>query len=275
MNMQRLTLTLAMVSMIFAATACSTNPVSGERELSLISREQEIAMGREAAPQFEEEFDGLVEDSTLQSYVGRIGQQVAMVSDRADIPYEFGLLRSDVPNAFALPGGKIYVTAGLFRAMNNERQLAGVLAHEVGHVAAKHSVQQIQQQMGMAALLEVAAAVIGGGTGEKAKAAGTIAANMAILKYSRDDEYQADKLGIEYTARAGINPYGVVELLKVLQNMHEKEPGKFGEMFQTHPLTSNRIEDAVEYIEDRYPSANPDEPDPNRSRFVSMQKRLK
>ncbi len=268
-------LLLLTASMLFAAPGCSRNPVTGKRELSLIPPEQEIAMGREAAPQFEEEFGGLVPDATLQSYVGQVGQQMAAISDRPEIPYEFGLLRSDVPNAFALPGGKIYITAGLFNAMNNERQLAGVLGHEVGHVAAKHSVQQIQQQIGMSALLEVAAAVIGGSAGEKAKAAGTIAANVAMLRYSRKDEYQADQLGIDYTARAGVNPYGVVELLQVLYELHEEEPGEFSEMFQTHPLTSKRIEEATEYIEDNYPNYRPDTPDPNAARFISMQKRLK
>jgi predicted Zn-dependent protease len=273
--MQRMLLTLALMATAFAAFGCSSNPVSGERELSLISTEQEIAMGREAAPEFEQEFDGLVEDATLQAYVNEIGQKVARVSHRSEIPYEFGLLKSDIPNAFALPGGKIYITAGLFRAMTNEQQLAGVLGHEVGHVAARHSVQQIQKQMGMAALLEVAAAVIGGNTGEKAKAAGAIAANMALLKYSREDEYQADRLGAQYTSRAGVNPYGVVELLEVLRSMHEEEPGKFGEMFQTHPLTSSRIEAAEEFIEEEYESAKPDAPDPNAARFRAMQKRLK
>lgn len=261
-----LILTLA-TSMLLGTSGCGS--------FSLISKDQEIAMGREAAPQFEEEFDGLVEDATLQNYVSQIGQQMAAVSTREGIPYEFGLLKSDVPNAFALPGGKIYVTAGLFRAMTNERQLAGVLGHEVGHVAEKHSVEQIEKQVGAAVLLEIAAAAIGGSTGEKAKAAGTIAANMAMLKYSREDEYEADKRGIDYTYRAGVNPYGVVELLQVLYNMNENEPGTLGEMMQTHPLTSKRIEEATAYIQDKYGSANPNEPDPNAARFTSMQKRLK
>ncbi|MBS3820640.1 MAG: M48 family metalloprotease [Planctomycetes bacterium] len=266
--MQRMLLLSTLASsMLFSLTGCGS--------FSLISKEQEIAMGREAAPKFEEEFGGPVEDAALQNYVSQVGQQMAAVSTRQGIPYEFGLLNSDVPNAFALPGGKIYITAGLLRAMTNERQLAGVLGHEVGHVAEKHSVEQIEKQVGAAVLLEIAATVIGGDTGEKAKAAGTIAANMAMLKYSREDEYEADKRGIDYTYRAGVNPYGVVELLEVLYKMNEQEPGSLGEMFQTHPLTSKRIEEAIAYIEEEYDSAKPDAPDPNAARFRNMQKRLK
>lgn len=247
---------------------CSRNPVTGEQELSLISREQEIAMGREAAPQLEDEFGGKVPDDQLQSYVNQVGLAVAAKSDR-DMPYDFTLVRSDVPNAFALPGGKIFITAGLMVRMENERQLAAVLAHEVSHVAAKHNVKGLQRQMGAAVLVEVAGAVISGDAGTAAKWGAKIATNMMNLKYSRNDEYQADAVGISYMKRAGYHPQGMVELLTVLYNLSETEPGSLTEMFQTHPLTSKRIEQAQELIVN-----DPPAPDPHASRFLTYRQRL-
>jgi predicted Zn-dependent protease len=267
---------LASLVGLSALAGCATNPVTGERELSLISREQEIAMGKEAAPQFEQEFGGKVQNAALQEYVSMVGRQVAEVSDRP-MPYTYTLVASDTPNAFALPGGPIFITAGLMRRMTNERQLAAVLGHETGHIAARHSVQQMQKQMGAQLLVEIAGragGAEGGGTvGDVAK----IVSTMAILKYSRDDEYQADELGMKYAADAGFNPWGVVELLTLLQAMQDAEPGRFQEMFQTHPLSSKRIERARLMLledpayEDKY---SPAATDPHAARFEEMRQLL-
>jgi predicted Zn-dependent protease len=267
---------LASLVGLSALAGCAVNPVTGERELLLISRDQEIAMGKEAAPEFEKEFGGKVDNAELQQYVQSVGRRMAEVSDRP-MPYTYTLVASDVPNAFALPGGPIFITAGLMKRMTNERQLAAVLGHETGHVAARHSVQQMQKQMGAQLLVEIAAragGAEGGGTvGDVAK----IVSTMAILKYSRDDEYQADDLGIKYAAKAGYNPWGVVELLTLLEAMQESEPGRFQEMFQTHPLSSKRIERArLMLLEDpayegKY---SPAAADPNAARFEKMRKTL-
>lgn len=246
---------------------CSKNMV-------LISREQEIQMGKEAAPQFEEEFGGAVQDQMLQNYVSRIGQSVAQVSNR-DMPYEFTLVRSETPNAFALPGGKIFLTAGLMNLMNNERELAAVLAHEVAHVSEKHNVRQMQQQMGWQVMAEILAQLGGEGTGQAASVATQIVGGMTSLKYSRDYEHDADENGIVFLERARYNPWGMVELLTVLKNLHDREPSSLENMFQTHPLTSERIDESARFIQEKYPSYSQTSPDPNRARFQEMRTRLR
>jgi predicted Zn-dependent protease len=250
---------------------CSKNQATGKMQLDLISDEQEIAMGEEAAPQFEKEFGGAVGNQTLQNYVKSVGQKVATVSDR-EMPYEFTLVRSKIPNAFALPGGKIFLTAGLMANMTNEQQLAAVLSHEVAHVSVEHNTQGLQRQMGAQILVELAGAAAGSDKGEAAKAAAAIAANMVNLKYSRGAEHEADVFGIKYMHKAGYNPWGMVELLTVLSDLSggpENESG-LANIFQTHPLTSDRIELARETIRENHPKYKANAADPNLSRFQNM-----
>ncbi len=264
---------LVLLSLLLLVGGCSVNPVTGKREFIAISREREIAMGVEAAPEFEKEAGGKVPNDQLQAYVRMVGGKVSAVGvSHRDMPYEFTLAASDVANAFALPGGKIFITAGLMRRMTNERQLAAVLAHETVHVAAKHNVKGMQRQMGVAVLVEIAGHVAGEEKAEAAKAATKIVAAMGTLRYSRGDEYQADEVGIRYMTDAGYNPWGMVELLTVLYNLSESEPGSLAEFFLTHPLTSKRIETAQEIIRgnskfDRYSLENPD---PHTARFMKM-----
>ena len=255
------------------AAGCSKNPVTGQKELILIPVSEEIALGAQTAPQFEEEFEGKVDNAQLQEYVARVGANLAAVSDR-DMPYEYALLSSDIPNAFALPGGKIYVTAGLFRHMNNERQLAAVLAHETVHIAARHSVQSMQNQMGAAIFAELVGAIVGGEGAESAKATSEFVTGMVNLRYSREDESEADEYGLKYMDRAGYNPWGMVELLELLQSLSNAEPGLFGDLFATHPLTSKRIQDVRETIGEKYSAYSPQAPDPNAQRFAQMRKLL-
>ncbi len=241
--------TLLMVGVMLAGLlpGCSTNPVTQESEPIFISRRQEIQIGEEASPQFEEQFGGAVPSRRLQEYITSVGMRVAKASDR-EMPYEFTLVSSDVPNAFALPGGKIFITAGLFERMQNERQLAAVLAHEVGHVAYRHNVHQIQRQIGFQVLAGIAGQVAGE-HGQAASSITKVVSSMANLSYTRDDEYEADAIGIEYAHRAGYNPWGMVGLLTVLQKLSNDDGGKLDEMFRTHPLTQNRIDQARETLQ--------------------------
>ena len=140
MRPMRKLVTVGLLFVVVSAVGCTRNPVTGKTELSLISTEQEVALGLQSAPQFEDEFGGKLGNSQLQGYVAAVGAKLAAVSDRQDVTYEYSLLSSEIPNGFALPGGKIYVTAGLVVQMSNERQLAAVLAHETVHVAALDSV---------------------------------------------------------------------------------------------------------------------------------------
>jgi predicted Zn-dependent protease len=191
------------------------------------------------------------------------------------MPYEFTLVRSDVPNAFALPGGKIFITAGLMGIMENERELAAVLGHEVGHVAAQHNVDRMQKQMGAQVLIEVVQKIGGPDYGQAAGAATEVAATMAMLSYSRGDELWADKLGIRYMEKAGYNPYGMVELLTHLGELDESEKSTVGELFRTHPYGEDRVEQARTIIRDEHPRYSPDQPDPHREDFLHMRNRLK
>ena len=258
-------------ALVAAAGGCSVNPATGQRELILIPESQEIAMGLEAAPKFEKEFGGKVPNETLQAYVAQVGGRIAAVADRK-MEYQYTLVASKVPNAFALPGGQIFVTAGLIRLMSSERELAAVLGHETGHVCAKHNVKGMQRQIGASVLADLAAQIAGGG--DTAAAAAKVAGTMITMKYSRDDEFQADELGTKYMSKAGYNPWGMVELLTVLLNLHEKEPSKLEELFQTHPISSKRIADATAMIQQDHAAARKTDPDPKAGEFLAMRKLL-
>jgi predicted Zn-dependent protease len=190
------------------------------------------------------------------------------------MPYEYTLLSSDIPNAFALPGGKIYVTAGLFKHMRNERQLAAVLAHETVHVAARHSVQGLQNQMGAALFTELLGMIVGGEGAETARAGSEFATGMVTLHYGRDDESESDRYGLKYMQHAGYNPWGMVELLELLQSLSKSKPGLFKDWFMTHPLTSTRINDVRGILPRSYPSYSGRTPDPHTKRFMQMRELL-
>jgi len=256
-----------------AAVGCSTNPVTGKREVILIPLSQEVALGQEAAPKFEEEFGGRVPDDALQAYVRSVGNRVAAVSDRP-MPYEFTLLRSDVPNAFALPGGKVYVTAGLLSLIGNERQLAAVLGHETGHVAALHNVKGLQRQMGASVFAKAVGGVLGSDQSQSAEGVAKVVAGVVTLKYGRNDEYEADQLGVRYMAKAGYNPWGMVELLETLKTLSGGSEGsRLAEMLSTHPLTANRIEQARTTVASEYRAAAPNAADPGQAAFQQMRAR--
>ncbi|HUT02105.1 MAG TPA: M48 family metallopeptidase [Phycisphaerae bacterium] len=262
----------ALAALSLGAAGCSTNPVTGKSELIFISEESEIAMGAQAAPEFEKEFGGRVSDASLQAYVQEVGQRVARVSDRTNLEYEYTLVASKTPNAFALPGGRIFVTAGLMKLMKNERELAAVLGHETGHVCAKHNVKGMQRDLVKQGVVTIGGELIG--AGDLGKKAAAVVGSMVNMKYSRDDEYQSDELGIRYMTRAGYNPWGMVELLNVLLSLSESEPGAIGEMLQTHPVSSKRIAEARQMIETGYAQYRENVPDPNTKRFLDMRTRL-
>ena len=155
--------------------------------------------------------------------------------------------------------------------MSDERQLAAVLGHETGHCCAYHGVKGMQRDIGLALAVEIAARATGKPTaGDVTKIVGT----FANLKYSRDDEYQADTLGTKYMAKAGYNPWGMVELLTVLLNLSEKEPSRLEELMQTHPISSKRIAEAGALIQKEYPTYQQAAPDPAKAKFLEMRTRL-
>jgi predicted Zn-dependent protease len=222
-----------------ATGTCATNPVTGKRELSFVSESQEISMGREYAGQVSREM-GVYPDSLVQSYVGRLGREIAVTTERPRLPWTFTVMDDPAVNAFALPGGFIFVTRGILTHMNSEAELATVVGHEIGHVTARHSVQQMTRQQ-IAQIGLVAGAI----ASEKiAQNIGVISQGLGVLflKYGRDDETQADDLGFRYALNDGYDVRKMVDMFAILQRITAQAGARVPEWQSTHPDPGNRIE---------------------------------
>lgn len=264
MMIKRMLLTLACLLGVCSQVACSVNPATGARSLTALSWEREMAMGAEAAPQFTQEFGGEFNNANAQAYVDRIGAKlVAQIEPGVpDLDWEFTLLDSDVINAFALPGGKVFMTRGLAIKLENEAEMAGVLGHEVGHVTARHANQRMSKQIGMNILLGGLAVGVGVADedssfrqyGQIAVPAMMIGGNVMMLKYGRDEESEADMLGMRYMHKAGYNPAAQRRVMEVLMQAGaggQRQP----EWLSTHPYPETRIERVTELLARDYPGA--------------------
>jgi predicted Zn-dependent protease len=231
---------------MLALGGCSTNPATGKTQLNMLSESQEVSIGNEAAPQFIEQGGGKVPDAGVQAYVSSVGMKLAASSERADLPWEFFTLNSPIINAFALPGGKVFITRGLMEKLSNEAELAAVLGHEVGHVTAQH----IGQRMSQAKILEIGLQVVGAVSEQSwiDTALGT-GGNLYLLKYGRDQESQSDALGLRYMTQNGYDPRAMLGVMQVLQ---EAGGGNGIEMLQTHPLPQTRIDRVSDMINKDY-----------------------
>ena len=220
--------------------ACATNPATGGRMLSLISEGQEIEMGRAYAEQIASTMPRY-DDEELQAYVNRIGQGLAATSERPNLPWSFVVLDDAAVNAFAVPGGYLYVTRGILTHFNSEAELAAVLGHEVGHVTARHSVEQLSRQQLLGGLLAVGSIVnedVRGLSGLGAAAIGIFG-----LRHSRDDEHQADELGVRYALRDQYDPREAVKVHTMLGRQTEARGGRgTPNWLATHPSSADRIE---------------------------------
>lgn len=218
--------------------SCVRNPVTGKRQLALLSESQEIAMGQESHPAVLSEF-GLVDNAELQKYCTRIGSDLAKVSHRPDLPWHFAIVDSPVVNAFAVPGGYIYITRGILEHMNNEAELAGVLGHEIGHVTARHSVTQISQGQ----LIQVGLG-LGSIFSSRFRQFGGLAQmgmEVLMLKFSRDHENEADQLGLKYMADCGYDPEQMSRFFQVFIGMREESEQSIPGWLSTHPTPPDRI----------------------------------
>jgi predicted Zn-dependent protease len=217
---------------------CATNPVTGKRELALVSESQEIAMGREYAGQVIQEM-GAYPDSVVQAYVSGLGREIAVTTERPGLPWTFTVMDDPAVNAFALPGGFIFVTRGILTHMNSEAELATVLGHEIGHVTARHSVQQMTRQQ-IAQIGLVAGAIA---SDKIAQNLGVISQGLGVLflKYSRDDESQADGLGFRYALHDGYDVRKMVDMFEILQRVTARAGQRLPEWQSTHPDPGNRI----------------------------------
>jgi predicted Zn-dependent protease len=218
-------------------TSCAVNPVSGKKQVMLVSEDQELAMGKEADPQIIKEF-GLYGDSELQRYMNQQGQAIAKISHRSNIPYQFRVLDSDVVNAFAVPGGYVYFTRGIMAQFNNEAQFAGVLGHEIGHITAKHgTVQQTNQTLAQLGLM---VAVISDKRLAQFAETASQGLNLLFLKYSRNDESQSDELGVQYSSKIGFDAHEMATFFTTLQRQQSKSASTLPEFLSTHPDPGNR-----------------------------------
>jgi predicted Zn-dependent protease len=223
------------------------NPVTGEREVSVLSPESEAQIGRETAAEVEATM-GLVDDAELSAYVRGLGARLARHSPRTDVEYRFFVADDPTPNAFALPGGYVYVTRGLLAFTNSEVELAGVIGHEIGHVAARHAAQRQTRALGVGVLSvlgAIAGGMLGGESGARTAAEiGQVAGAGYIASYSRDQERQADEVGQRLAADAGFAPDGISEFLRTLLRDErlrlgrEREPG----FLDSHPATAERVQ---------------------------------
>ncbi|MCC5809068.1 MAG: M48 family metalloprotease [Ectothiorhodospiraceae bacterium] len=238
---------LSAVLLSFLA-GCAVNPVTGQRELSLVGEDWELEVGEtNYAPLRQMQGGDYVTDPELVAYVQEVGQRVAAEADR-DLPYEFTVINSSVPNAWALPGGKMAINRGLLVEMESEAELAAVLGHEVVHAAARHSAAQQSRQMLISGAVMAGALAVGIATRDERYAGvallgGLVGAQLISMRYSRDAEREADLYGMRYMHRAGYNPEAAVDLQETFVRLSEgRDPGFAEGLFSSHPPSQERVE---------------------------------
>lgn len=235
---------------------CATDPVTGDTVLVGMSRDQEIGVDRQQSPhQFSADY-GTIQDDGVSSYLSGVGKQLGGVSHRPDMPYSFHTVNANHVNAYAFPGGSIGVTRGILIETENEAEMASLLGHEVGHVAARHAAEQAGRSM------VAQAAVAGGalyastkdaGLGNVVAGLGSLGAGALLAHYSRNNERESDELGMEYMVRTGHNPEGMAGLMDVLRSKNKSNPSAMDLMFSTHPPSEERYQTARRRAAEQYP----------------------
>lgn len=255
---------------------CSTtvdNPITGEKQRVQLSPQQETALGLQARSEMAAQYGGLYPDNILQQYVDRVGGLVVQqsVAKSTPYPFEFHLLRDpQTVNAFALPGGQVFVTTGLLRRLSSEAQLAAVLGHEVGHVVARHGAEHLaKQQLGAALVNAVGIAASDSQDAGRQAAVIAQAVNQVVsLRYGREDELESDRLGFRFITEAGYDPKAIIELMQILGSA--RSGGQTSEFFSTHPNPDNRIQRLQTLIAETYPNGIPPTLDAGRQNFAKV-----
>ena len=237
---------LLALSLLLALAACVRNPITGKRQFSLVSTQEEISIGQQAAKDVQQSI-GLLPNPQVQEYVARVGKELAAKSERPELPWSFQVLDDPTVNAFALPGGPIFVTRGILTHMNSEAELAAVLGHEIGHVTARHSADQItraqvaQLGLGLGSVLSPDLAKYG----ELASAG----LGLMLLKYGRNAETQSDELGLRYMLDARYDPREMLDLFRMLSRVQEgQEGGRLPTWLATHPNPGDRLNETRKRI---------------------------
>lgn len=254
-------------------TTVSDNPITGEKQRVGLTPQEEIVLGQQGGQEVVQQFGGLYSDPALQSYVDQVGQQVVRRSAAAQSPYpfQFHLLNDpNTVNAFALPGGQIFVTTGLLRQLTAESQLAGVLGHEIGHVIARHGSEHLaRRQLGVALVNAIGVAASDDPTSGRQAAMIAQAVNQLVnLNYGRQDELESDRLGFEFMTAAEYNPEGLVELMEILDKA--TQGGKSPEFLSSHPNPGNRVERLEALIQETYPEGVPSDLEEGQQNFSQI-----
>lgn len=255
-------LIVALVSVIGYFGSTQINPVTGEKQHISVSSEQERAMGLQAAPEMAQQFGGLDPDEAAQKVVRDVGEGIQANSDARKSPYKiqyYLLADGKTINAFALPGGPVFITRALFDKLGSRGQLAGVLGHETGHVAARHSAEQIAKSRLTQGVAGAATIGTTDPNNPRSYANGAIiagAANLLNLSYTRNDEKEADKLGVRFMAEAGYDPRAMIAVMQILDKAASGSP-RGPDFLQTHPAPANRIPLIQQEIAREFPGGVP------------------
>lgn len=236
-------------------TGCATDPVTGKKSMVMMGKEQEIALDKKHSPhQFSEDY-GVSQDAALNQYVAGVGNRMSGRSHRPDMPYRFQAVNANYVNAYAFPGGSIAATRGILLEVESEDELAALMGHEIGHVNARHFAERQAQ----GTLLEIVAATATAAAaskkpqyGELAQLIGSVGGGALLAHYSRENEREADALGLEYMNKAGYNPEGMLDLMDMLNSQSKSKPNALELMFATHPMSSERLANTKQALQTTY-----------------------
>ena len=246
--------------------SCSKNPVTGKRELILMSTEQEIALGKQSHPSIVASM-GLYEDKNLQNFISEKGMSMAKISHRPDLPYQFNIVDSPVVNAFAVPGGYVYFTRGIMAHFNNEAEFAGVLGHEIGHITARHGARQQTAQIFTNGGL-ILGLIIAPKFAQFAEQA-MQGLQLLMLKYSREHESESDKIGVDYSSKIGYDAHQMAGFFGTIKRIQDKSGQVIPSMLSTHPDPGDRFNSVHNMARD-YQAANVANYAINRDSYLKM-----
>jgi predicted Zn-dependent protease len=269
---------IAVIGGLFYFCRTEVNPVTGEKQRVAMSAEQETALGIQTAPQMAAEFGGLHPDPALQEYVEQLGERIVAASAARGSKYQYDfhlLMDPETVNAFALPGGQVFITAALLERLQDEAQLAGVLGHEIGHVVGRHSAQQLAKAQ-LTQILVGAAGVAGSSedsSGQQAAAVAAVVGQLVNMRFGRKDELESDRFGVRFMSEAGYDPRSLIEVMGILAaaNSGSERP----EFLSTHPDPGNRQGEIEAEIARLYPGGLPGGlARGDASRFAAVKSRL-